>query len=282
MPTPKWKLVVDIGSVPPKLDEKATDRRIPDMLKMLAENIPTHLNSPFAPYLPGFTALRLLLLKRNRINEDNDLANTILDSYSSYLASGRNSSETAWMVARDFMLLTQTSTQHSTLMPTAVPPIHQQQPLQQHIGQGHDVSNVQQQHKLISGTSHKQQLHSNQYQQIETVHEISNHSQRTHQSSVREQQNAVTLAPVSITAPAVHEVSGRSGSLANQIRPQASHGENAISTFGHFATHTIQDSQKALSQNGIATLSNLAQHHQITHIKDISTSQNDETDEPDV
>ena len=258
MPTPKWKLVVDIGSAPPKLDAKAADKRIPDVLKVLADSIPTHQDSPFAPYLPGFTALRLLLLKRNRTPEENDLANTMLDSYSSYLTSGRNSSETGWMVARDFMLLTQTP-QHNAPMPQ-IQSIHhqptaqqqevQQLPLQQQLGQGQSVTTVQQQHNALPLTQHIQQLHSNQYQQIDTIQNGSHQIQIPNQNTVQHQQNAVSIAPLPMSAPAIH---------------------SAMSTLGHFATHTTQNSQNSLSQNGIAALSHLSQQHQMTNANGIST-----------
>lgn len=251
------------------------------MLKLLAENIPTHRNSPFSPYLPGFTALRLLLLKRNRTPEDNDLVNTMLDSYSSYLSSGRNSSETAWMVARDFMLLTQTSAQHNPVMPQALQPLHQQpsaqhqqrvqqvqqQPLQQQISQVHGVANLQQQQNIVPPTQHIQQLHNNQYQQIDT-------NQRPHQSMVQQQQHLLAGAPVSIAAPAVHSAHGSSGSLVNHARP-AAHGQDGLSTLGHLTTHAPPNGQHSLSQNGIAALSHLAQQHQITHTNGISALPND-------
>ena len=40
MPTPKWKLVVDIGMAPPKEDSdgKPTDRRVEEVLKLVTEN----------------------------------------------------------------------------------------------------------------------------------------------------------------------------------------------------------------------------------------------------
>ena len=292
MPTPKWKLVVDIGSAPPKLDEKVGDRRIPDTLKLLAENIPTHRSSPFSPYLPGFTGLRLLLLKRNRTPEDNDLVNTMLDSYSSYLSSGRNSSETAWMVARDFMLLTQTSNQHNPVMPNTLQPIHQQpstqqqqqqqrapqfqqQPLQQQLTQVHSVANLQQQHSVVPPTQHIQQLHTNQYQQIETI-------QRPHQSMLQQQQNAVTAPSVQIAAPAIHSGHGSSASLVNHIRPPVSNGQDGLSSLGHFTTHVTQNGQNHLSQNGIAALSHLAQQHQITHTNGISPLPNDKNGVPGI
>jgi len=313
MPTPKWKLVVDIGSAPPKLDDKATDRRIPDMLKLLADNIPTHRNSHLSAYLPGFTALRLLLLKRIKTAEDFDLSNTMLDSYSSYLTSGRNSADTAWMVARDFMLMTQTSTQHSTVMPQTLQSIHQQsnnrqqqisqhhnstqqqqpqphptqlvqhqQPLQQQLGQAYNATNVQQQqqqqqqHNVIPATQHMQQLHSNQYQQLETVQKASNQIQIPHQSTMHHQQNPVTVAPVPISAPVVNAAHGSSNSLVNHhMLSLPTHGQDALSTLGHFVNHGTQNSQTSLSQNGIAALSHLAQQHQMSHTNGISALPND-------
>jgi hypothetical protein len=109
MPTPKWKLVVDIGAAAPKPENKTADRRISDVLKVLTDFVPTQKNSPYAPYLPGFTSLPLLLLKQSRTQQESDLLTTILDSYSSYLTSGRSNSETAWMIARDYMVLSQTN-----------------------------------------------------------------------------------------------------------------------------------------------------------------------------
>jgi len=288
MPTPKWKLVVDIGTAPPKLDQKVADRRIPDMLKLLAENIPTHRNSPFSPYLPGFTALRLLLLKRNRTSEETDLANTMLDSYSSYLTSGRNSSETAWMVARDYMLMTQSSGQQNPVMPlthqsqpqilqlpnTTQQQHHtqqvQQQPLQQQLNQIHTVATVQQQQQqnAIPAAQNLQQLHRNQYQQVETIQTVPN--QRP-QNTVQQQQSPVTVAPVPISAPGVHGAQISYNSLVSQMRAPATQGQEAISTLGHFATHPTQSGQASFSSNGIAALSHLAQQHQMTQPSRIST-----------
>jgi len=286
MPTPKWKLVVDIGSAPPKPDEKAADRRISDMLKLLAENIPTHRNSPFSPYLPGFTALRLLLLKRNRTPEDNDLCNTMLDSYSSYLSSGRNSSETAWMVARDFMLLTQTTSQHSTTLPQPLqqqaPPQQQhrapqiqQQPLHQQLGQSMtSVPQQSQQHNILPLTQQlTQQLHSNQYQQIDTIQNSSHHSQVQipHPSTMQHQQNSMTIAPLAMAAPGVHSAHGSSNNLPGLAVTQGQ--QHGLSALGHFAT--TQNGQNGLSQNGIAALSHLAQQHQMTHTNGLSALPND-------
>ena len=267
------------------------------MLKLLAENIPTHRNSPFSPYLPGFTALRLLLLKRNRTSEEVDLANTMLDSYSSYLTSGRNSSETAWMVARDYMLLTQSSTHHSPVMPQTLqsqPQIiqlpnstqqqhhtHQvqQQPLQQQLNQGHTVGAVQQQQQqqqqqnAIPKTQHIQQLHSNQYQQVASIQKIPNQITRP-QGTVQQQENPMTAAPGA-------QISYNS--LVNQMRPPATNGQDTLSTLGHLATHATQNGQTSLSSNGITALSRLAQNqHHMTQANGISTLPHEKNGVPGV
>ena len=50
MPTPKWKLVVDVGAAPPPRQEssKPVDRRVQELLQLTAEHMPSHKNSPFA------------------------------------------------------------------------------------------------------------------------------------------------------------------------------------------------------------------------------------------
>ena len=133
MPTPKWKLVVDVGAAPPppKGDSsKPVDRRIFEVLKLITDHSPADKNSPYSPYLPGFTSLRLLLIKSDRSAHEAELVTTMLDSYSSYLPSGRQPVELAWMIARDFMLLTQTShaSRQNQAPAVQLPP---QQPLHQ-------------------------------------------------------------------------------------------------------------------------------------------------------
>ncbi len=269
MPTPKWKLVVDIGSAPPKIDEKVQDNRIPDMLKLLAENMPTSSNSPLAPYLPGFTALRLLLLKRNRTPEDNDYTNTMLDSYSSYLSNGKTRSETAWMVARDFMLLDPTVTaQQSTVIPqsfqsisTGQPPPHA--PQVQHQAKRQQLGQVQ---STLQHTQHNpSQLAQHMQQQLQH-HQF----QQTHRGALQQQhqqQSAATVSSISLGAPAPHM--GVGTSIARAPTPQ----DGA----GHFA---LQNGQNNLSQNGIAALSHITQH--IAHTNGMSTLQNDKSGVPGV
>lgn len=115
MPTPKWKLVVDIGTPSkPEADAAGTssvagpvDNRANDLLLLVRTYTPADKNSPLAIYLPGFTSLRLLLEKSAKTPREEELAQTLIESYTSYFQSGRIPSDVAWMVARDYMVLSQ-------------------------------------------------------------------------------------------------------------------------------------------------------------------------------
>ena len=125
MPTPKWKLVVDLGApAKPEIEQAAAigeqmDTRANDLLLLMRTYTPADKTSPLAVYLPGFTSLRLLLEKITKTPREEELAQTLVESYSSYCQSGRTPSDVAWMVARDYMLLSQHNQQQ------------QQQPQQQ-------------------------------------------------------------------------------------------------------------------------------------------------------
>ena len=136
LPSPKWKLVVDIGEPEesPAVSAAASttaadtstgmsegnegyspcattvngkDSRIDDVVSLLGEYMPSDPASTMAPYLSGFMSLRLLFLRPSRSAEEEELARTMLDSYSSYSAGGRSRSDIAVMLARDFMFLSQ-------------------------------------------------------------------------------------------------------------------------------------------------------------------------------
>jgi hypothetical protein len=87
---------------------------VQEVLSLLGENMPLNSTSPYATYLPGFTALRLMLMKTNKIPREQEVLGTILGSYSSYVNSARPGSEIAWLLARDCMHL-------STQAPAAHP-----------------------------------------------------------------------------------------------------------------------------------------------------------------
>jgi hypothetical protein len=155
MPSPKWKLVVDIGDVEetspvsassvamtssgtestfevkenvdvsylnngnasvasvsaPMTSDNGRDRRIDEVVSLLGRYMPYDNSSPHASYQSGFMHLRLLLLRQNRNMEEEQLARTMLDSYSSYIAGGRESSDIAIMLASEYHLLTQQQSQ---------------------------------------------------------------------------------------------------------------------------------------------------------------------------
>jgi hypothetical protein len=144
LPSPKWKLVVDIGeddplssadspvaqsvnntnSVQPTLDlsdngsvndrvaagSVGRDHRIDEIVSLLGELMPSDPNSALAPYLSGFMSLRLLLLRTSRTPDEEDHARTMLDSYSSYSQGGRPRADIGVMLARDYMFLCQQKT----------------------------------------------------------------------------------------------------------------------------------------------------------------------------
>lgn len=142
MPSPKWKLVVDVSPAPPTTmlgTEQATtavtssahsttgtgagydtvgpskdskEARIDEIVAILGEHMPSDPASPLAEHIPSFMSLRLMLLRASRKEEEEEVVGTILGSYSSYKISGRATSDIAVMLARDFAFLTQSSDFH--------------------------------------------------------------------------------------------------------------------------------------------------------------------------
>jgi hypothetical protein len=197
LPSPKWKLVVDVGSqvareapqptqtatsagqreqvqqqeppTPPQPQQQGqhypqqnpmTEAQQPqgsnasladpaslttEVISIFGEHMPSDPTSPAFAYLQGFMSLRLLLLRTTRTEQEQDIVNTILSSYSSYKAGGRSRPDIALMLARDFMFLNQ---QHQPQAQT-MQPVHQQQ--QQHL-QSQMQTMQQQQHQQMIGT----------------------------------------------------------------------------------------------------------------------------------
>ena len=161
LPSPKWKLVVDVGqqqqqqqqqvaqqeqqqqqqqdltaAAPPSEDPAALSSEV---ISIFGEHMPSDPNSPAFAYLQGFMSLRLLLLRQNRGGQEQDLVNTMLSSYSSYKAGGRTPADIALMLARDFMFLSQQQQQSSAPSPHgnhqfSQPAQYQQQPAVQNNG----------------------------------------------------------------------------------------------------------------------------------------------------
>lgn len=136
VPTPKWKLVVDIGMK--SKDENQSNsteitnsgpmvahasmqqnravsngtahpdpRLINEVITLLGDIMPQDQNSPLHTHVSSIMALRLMLLKRNPTPAELECQTTLLSSYQSYKSSGRAKSEIAIMVARDYAFLRQ-------------------------------------------------------------------------------------------------------------------------------------------------------------------------------
>lgn len=112
-PSPKWKLVVDVGVGPPPKSADMTEEESQlhhELLILVQRCTPPDKSSPLAPYLPGFTSLRLFLIQQVRSSRDDELLKSILASYASYKKGGhRSEADIASMTARDFMLLSKQS-----------------------------------------------------------------------------------------------------------------------------------------------------------------------------
>lgn len=143
MPSPKWKLVVDVGHSEPVTSSGAAveqsvennsntqvsgdfsdngsvgdkDPRSDEVIALLGELMPSDPNSTFGPYLSGFMSLRLLLLRPSRTQDEEELARTMLDSYTSYTQGGRSRGDIGIMLARDFMFLSQQKNQQQEQQP---------------------------------------------------------------------------------------------------------------------------------------------------------------------
>ena len=134
LPTPKWKLVIDMGSssaaispgcasVKPTLATTASskmeqptsltpvtpkvDPKIAEIVNLLADEMSTDIMANMYTQSNDMISLRLLLLKPNRTAAENDLVSTVVGSYTSYVLSGRASNEIAIMVTRDYTYMTQ-------------------------------------------------------------------------------------------------------------------------------------------------------------------------------
>lgn len=150
MPSPRWKLVVDVGQ-PQVMTQPMTQadvaghdigdqiaiqqnqsstmdlrqnyhaatasqaasplcgddpaKLISEVISIFGEHMPSDPTQPSFAFLQGFMSLRLLLLRSSRSDQEEDVVNTMLTSYSSYKAGGRTRQDIALMLARDFMFM---------------------------------------------------------------------------------------------------------------------------------------------------------------------------------
>ncbi|KAL7486073.1 hypothetical protein ACHAW6_011676 [Cyclotella cf. meneghiniana] len=152
MPSPKWKLVVDVGESQMQGSSQQQQQNgnaaqngasvsctnsndnnalTAEVISIFGEHMPSDPSNPGFAYLEGFMSLRLLLLRTTRTDQEQDIVNTILSSYSSYKAGGRTRPDMALMLARDFIFLNQ---QHQAQPRQQMLPQQQQQPMHGHQG----------------------------------------------------------------------------------------------------------------------------------------------------
>ena len=125
-----------VSSAP--LASASKDNRINEVIGLLGEFTPSDPSSPLSPYLSGFMSLRLLLLRQSRTQEEEDFVKTMLDSFSSYTAGGRERSDIAVMLARDCMFLTQQQQQQNS-QNQAVPAVASSSSGQAFLGLGQNM-----------------------------------------------------------------------------------------------------------------------------------------------
>ena len=137
LPSPKWKLIVDIGRQPQTAAQQQAQKALSpenvaaltsEVISIFGEHMPSNQNDPAFAYLQGFMSLRLRLLRPSRSETEQDVVNTILSSYSSYKDGGRTRPDIALMLARDFIFLQESKQQQTQQQPVQVhQPIQQQQ-----------------------------------------------------------------------------------------------------------------------------------------------------------
>jgi len=159
LPTPAWKLVVDLGNpcspaITPEADisnigsmlqgstancnntqvEQVTQKKdnpIDEIIAILGEHMPSDSSSPLCPYVPGFMSLRLLLLRpQSSWNEQQiDVCRIMFASYTSFSNARRARIDIAKMLARDYMFLMQTNQGPPVQQKTSfIPQRHNSQP----------------------------------------------------------------------------------------------------------------------------------------------------------
>jgi hypothetical protein len=118
-------IFASLYSEPPAAARTSTDTqdtRINEVIGLLGEFASSDPNSLHSPYLHGFMSLRLLLLRQSRTLEEEEFVKTMLDSFSSYTAGGRDRSDIAAMLARDCMFLSQQQQIQQQMQQQAGPP----------------------------------------------------------------------------------------------------------------------------------------------------------------
>jgi hypothetical protein len=84
-------------------EDSDKERQIKSLIVLLAANIPQDMESPLGKQLKGIMSLRLILLRGSRRTpEEEQLVDTVLVLYQSYISAGRSDVDICVMVARDF------------------------------------------------------------------------------------------------------------------------------------------------------------------------------------
>ena len=126
-------------TVPPP--PSGTDSRVKDLILLLGESIPSDLSTPLGKQLQGLMSLRLVLLKRQRTPEEDQLVETVLVLFESYKSASRPREDIAILLARDFsfhlqhcqtLSLVYGQRQPLAQRPLLMAPQQQQQPLYAH------------------------------------------------------------------------------------------------------------------------------------------------------
>jgi len=114
LPSPRWKLVVEVGEGAPLQANESLpsgeDPRVSELLALIEANMPEDQHSSLAPLLPGIIALRLLLLKPTRSLEENESIDVALNTYESYKIEGRSAADIVGLTSRTFMVMARQST----------------------------------------------------------------------------------------------------------------------------------------------------------------------------
>lgn len=108
MPSPKWKLVVDVGVPSSGSDQNDSQfvARVWELMSLVQKYMPESKTAPLAPLLPGFASLRVLLLKSSRTNREKQLLESAVDTFRVHKLTGQSEAEVVCCTARDFMNMT--------------------------------------------------------------------------------------------------------------------------------------------------------------------------------
>mmetsp|Transcript_24551 Transcript_24551/g.41771 ORF Transcript_24551/g.41771 Transcript_24551/m.41771 type:complete len:726 (-) Transcript_24551:92-2269(-) len=143
-PCPRWKLVVDMGSggndtapqstshqlQAPSMQSNQSEfneadiiksSQIKELISILGENMPSDYSSPLGQQINDIMSLRLVLLNSSRSPDEEQLVDSILLLFGSYLKAGRSRADISQMVTRDYAFH---STEHQRNQQQQVEPRH--------------------------------------------------------------------------------------------------------------------------------------------------------------